>query len=150
MHGLHSNGHRPLNVRIDQVVKKGDDYNHQEVIDAWHQVCEESGEPEDQYKYLEHIFCHILCIKGHTMFAAVFAATLFVLSAATGGSVTDSCTASLPPLVGGGGECSASGGGDLVSEVRQNVSTLLQGVYNLLNFKLTRFTVLYSQQYKEE
>ena len=84
------------------------------------------------------------------MFAAVFAATLFVLSAATGGSVTDSCTASLPPLVGGGGECSASGGGDLVSEVRQNVSTLLQGVYNLLNFKLTRFTVLYSQQYKEE
>ena len=62
------------------------------------------------------------------MFAAVLAATLFMLSAATGGSAADSCTASLPPLVGGGGECSASGGGDLVNEVRQNVSTLLPGV----------------------
>ena len=62
------------------------------------------------------------------MFAAVLAATLFMLSAATGGSAADSCTASLPPLVGGGGECSASGRGDLVNEVRQNVSTLLPGV----------------------
>ena len=66
------------------------------------------------------------------MFAAVFAATLFILSAATGGSAADSCTASLPPLVGGGGECSASGGGDLVNEVRQNISALLPGVVSCL------------------
>ena len=55
------------------------------------------------------------------------AVTFFLLSAATGGSAADSCTASLPPLVGGGGECSASGG-ELVNEVRQNVSTFLPGV----------------------
>ena len=60
------------------------------------------------------------------MFAAVLAVTL--LTAATGSSATDSCTAFLPPLVGGGGECSASGGGGHVNEVRQNVSTLLLGV----------------------
>ena len=41
----------------------------------------------------------------HKMFVAVLAATLFMLTAATGGSAADSCTASLPPLVGGGGEC---------------------------------------------
>ena len=35
----------------DQVVKKGDDYNYQEVIDAWHQVCGKSGESGDLYKY---------------------------------------------------------------------------------------------------
>ena len=64
----------------------------------------------------------------HTMFLAVLTVTLFILSAATGGSGADSCTASLPPLVGGGGECSASGGGELVNEVRQSVSTLLPGV----------------------
>ena len=63
------------------------------------------------------------------MFAAVLAVTLFMLTAATGSSATDSCTASLPPLVGRGGECSASGRGDLVNEVRQNVSTLLPGWY---------------------
>ena len=62
------------------------------------------------------------------MFATVFAATLFILTAATGGSAADSCTTFLPPLVGGGGECSASGGDELVNEVRQNVSTLLPGV----------------------
>ena len=62
------------------------------------------------------------------MFVAVFAATLILLTAATGGSAADSCTASLPPLVRGGGECSASGRGDLVNEVRQNVSTLLSEV----------------------
>ena len=61
------------------------------------------------------------------MFAAVVAVTFFLLSAATGDSAADSCTASLPPLVGGGGECSASGS-ELVSEVRQNVSTFLPGV----------------------
>ena len=33
------------------------------------------------------------------MFAAVLTATLFMLSAATGGSAADLCTASLPPLV---------------------------------------------------
>ena len=58
----------------------------------------------------------------------MFAATLFVLSAAIGGSTADCCTASLPPLVGGGGECSVLGGGDFVNEVHQNVSTLLQEV----------------------
>ena len=55
-------------------------------------------------------------------------ATLFMLLAANGGSAADSCTASLPPLVGRGGECSASGGGELVNEVRQKVSTLLPRV----------------------
>ena len=66
------------------------------------------------------------------MFAAVLAATLFMLSAATSGSAADSCTASIPSLVGGGGECSASGGSDLVSEVNQNVSTLLPAVVHCL------------------
>ena len=64
----------------------------------------------------------------HTMFLAVLTVALFILTAATGGSAADSCTASLPSLVGGGGECSASGGGELVNEVRQDVSTLLPGV----------------------
>ena len=53
------------------------------------------------------------------MFLAVLAATLFMLSAATGGSAADSCTASLPPLVGGGGECSALGSEDLMNRIRQ-------------------------------
>ena len=66
------------------------------------------------------------------MFLAVLAATLFILSAAIGGSAADSCTASLLPLFEGGGECSASGGGDLVNEVNQNVSTLLQKVIHCL------------------
>ena len=62
------------------------------------------------------------------MFAAVLATVFFLLSAATGGSAADSCTASLPPLVEGGGECPASGGGELVNEIRRSVSTLLPGV----------------------
>ena len=62
------------------------------------------------------------------MFLAVLTATLFILTAATGGSAADLCTTSLPPLVGGGGECSASGGGELVNGIRQNVSTFLPGV----------------------
>ena len=66
------------------------------------------------------------------MFAAVFAATLFMLSAATGGSAADSCTTFLPPLVRGGGECSAPGGGDLVNEINQNISTLLPGVVHYM------------------
>ena len=65
---------------------------------------------------------------GHKMLVAVLAATLFLLSAATGGSAADSCTASLPPLVLGGGECPAPGSGDILNEVIQNVSALLQGV----------------------
>ena len=60
------------------------------------------------------------------MFVAVLGVTLFILTAATGGSAADSCTISVPSLVGGGGEC--SGGGELVNEVRQNVSTLLPEV----------------------
>ena len=67
-------------------------------------------------------------LMKHRMIVAVLAATLYILTAATGGSAADSCTASLPPLVGGGGECSASGGGHLVNEVRQDVSTLLPEV----------------------
>ena len=66
------------------------------------------------------------------MFVPVFAATLYMLSAATARSTGDSCTASLPPLFEGGGECPASGGGDLVNEVNQNVSTLLQEVVHFL------------------
>ena len=62
------------------------------------------------------------------MFVAVLTATLFILTALTNGSTADSCAASLPPLVGGRSECSISGGGELVNEVRQNVSTLLPGV----------------------
>ena len=114
MHGFHSNAHGPLNVRIDQVVKKGDDYNHQKVIDAWHQVCGESAEPDyrdrkyNYCKHLEHTSCHILCIKKHNVCSSACCHSLGVLSAATGGSAADSCTASLPPLVGGGGEFSGS------------------------------------------
>ena len=66
------------------------------------------------------------------MIAAVFAVVLFMLTAATGSSAADSCTASLPPLVGGGGECSAPGGGEFVNEVRQNVSTLLPEVVHCM------------------
>ena len=60
------------------------------------------------------------------MLAVILVATLVSLTAAIGGSAADSCTASLPPLVGGGGEC--PGGGELANEVRQNVSSLLPGV----------------------
>ena len=62
------------------------------------------------------------------MFIAVLAAILFVVSAATGGSAADSCTVSLPPLVVRGGECPASGGGELVNEINQNISALLEDV----------------------
>ena len=63
------------------------------------------------------------------MSLAVLAATLFMLSAATGGSTADSCTASLPPIVIiiGGDGCSASGGGKFMDGVRQSVLDLLQG-----------------------
>ena len=53
------------------------------------------------------------------MFLAVLVAALFMLSAATGGSAADSCTASLPPLVGGGEECPALGSEDLMNRIRQ-------------------------------
>ena len=71
---------------------------------------------------------HLNIVKRDRMFLAVLATALFMSSAATGGSTADSCTASLPPLVGGGGECSASGGGDLVNETNQNISALLEDV----------------------
>ena len=48
-----------------------------------------------------------------------------MLTAATGCSAADSCTASLPPLVEGGSECSVSGGGELVNGIRQNVSVVV-------------------------
>jgi len=53
-----------------------------------------------------------------------------MLSAATGGSTADSCTASLPPIVIiiGGDGCSASGGGKFVDGISQNVLDLLQRV----------------------
>ena len=53
------------------------------------------------------------------MFLAVLVATLFMLSAATGGSAADSCTASLPPLVVRGEECPALGSEDLMNRIRQ-------------------------------
>ena len=51
------------------------------------------------------------------MFVAVLAAALFILTAATGGSAADSCTASVPPLVLGGDECPAPGDDELVDGV---------------------------------
>ena len=86
VHGLHSNAHGPLNVRIDQVVKKGDDYNHQKVIDAWHQVCGESAEPDysdrkyNYCKHLEHTSYHILCIKKHNVCSSACCHSLGVIS----------------------------------------------------------------------
>ena len=62
------------------------------------------------------------------MFALVLTATLFILTTANGGSAAGSCTASLSPLVGEGGDCSASGSSELVNEVRQNASALLKEV----------------------
>ena len=53
------------------------------------------------------------------MFLAVLVAALFMLSAATGGSAADSCTASLPPLVVRGEECPALGSEDLMNRIRQ-------------------------------
>ena len=63
------------------------------------------------------------------MLVAVLTATLFMLSAATGGSAADSCTA-LPPIVIiiGGDGCSASGGSKFVDGIRRSVLDLLQGV----------------------
>ena len=58
-----------------------------------------------------------------------------MLSATTGSSAADSCTASLPPLVGGGGEC--PGGDDLVNELNQNVSALLPGVVRCMQLGRT-------------
>ena len=59
------------------------------------------------------------------MFLAVLVASLFVVSAATGGSAADSCTAALPPLVVRGGDvCPALEGEGLMNRIRQ--STLLQ------------------------
>ena len=63
------------------------------------------------------------------MFVALLAATLFMLSAATGGSAADSCATSLSSLVEGGGECPASESED---EVIQDVSTLLPGVVHCM------------------
>ena len=63
-------------------------------------------------------------LMGQEMFAAVLTTTLFILSAATGGSAADSCTASL--LSKGGDVCPASG--DFVNGLRSNVSALLQSV----------------------
>ena len=60
------------------------------------------------------------------MFLAVLVAALFMLSAATGGSTADSCTASLPPLVVRGEECPALGSEDLMNRIRQ--FTLLRDV----------------------
>ena len=59
------------------------------------------------------------------MFLAVLVASLFVVSAATGGSAADSCTVSLPPLVVRGGDvCPALEGEELMNRIRQ--SSLLQ------------------------
>ena len=59
------------------------------------------------------------------MFIAVLAATLF-----SGVSTADCCTVFLPPLVEGGGECSASG--ELMNRIGQNVSALLPGALHCL------------------
>ena len=50
------------------------------------------------------------------MFAAVLTATPFILTVPTC-LAADFCKASLSPLVGEGGECQASGGGNLVNRV---------------------------------
>ena len=52
-----------------------------------------------------------------------------MLTAATGSSNADSCTASLPEVVlRGGDECPALRGGKIMDEIRQNVSALLRKV----------------------
>ena len=61
-----------------------------------------------------------------------FVAVLVVLlSIVTGGSAASSCTAFLPAVHGREDECPASGGGDLVNEINQNISALLQEVVTL-------------------
>ena len=62
-----------------------------------------------------------------------FVAVLVVLlSTVTGGSAANSCTASLPAVHGREDECPASGGGDLVNEINQNISALLQEVVHCM------------------
>ena len=63
------------------------------------------------------------------MFVAVLITMLFMMSASTGISTADSCTASLPPLViakGEGEECPALEGEELMNRI--NISALLEGV----------------------
>ena len=64
------------------------------------------------------------------MFVAVLAATLF-----SGISTADSCRAFLPPLVGGGDECSASG--ELMNRINQNVFPLLPEVVRCIQLGRT-------------
>ena len=59
------------------------------------------------------------------IFVAVLATALF-----SGVSTADSCRVFLPPLVGGGGECSASD--ELMNRIGQNVSDLLPGALHCL------------------
>ena len=59
------------------------------------------------------------------MFVVVLGATLF-----SGVSTADSCTVFLPPLVGRGSECSASG--ELMNRIGQDVSALLPGALQCL------------------
>ena len=64
------------------------------------------------------------------MFIAVLVAMLFMMSAFTGISTADSCTASLPPLViakGEGDECPALEGEEFMNRI--NISTLLLSLY---------------------
>ena len=61
----------------------------------------------------------------HGMFVTVLAAALF-----SGVSTADSCTVFLSPLVGRGGECSASS--ELMNRIGQNVSALLPGALHCL------------------
>ena len=59
------------------------------------------------------------------LFVAVL---VLMLSIVTDGSTANSCTASLSAVHGREDECPASGGGDLVNEINQNISALLQEV----------------------
>ena len=62
-------------------------------------------------------------------FVAVF---VLVLSTATGGSAANSCTAFLPAVLGREDECPASGDSDLVNEINQNISALLQEIVHCM------------------
>ena len=68
MHGLHLDAHGPLNMGTDQVVKKWNDYNYQEVIDAWHQVC-----GRGEWKIRRHV-CSIVTIvsTSYYMFSVMY------------------------------------------------------------------------------
>ena len=61
-----------------------------------------------------------------------FFVAVFVVMLSTGGSAANSCTASLPAVYGREEECPASGGGDLVNEINQNISALLQEVVHCM------------------